>query len=97
MAAASLGSGSSWFDFSALKMSAVACRERDQMMRNRGKCSASRASLLPSECACSTTGCNMAAALICILSQPFCVHCNSLVSEIQGGIYISANRLLQHF
>ncbi len=53
MAAATSASGSSWLLLRARKMSAVACRERDQMMRSRGKCSASSASLLPSECDCS--------------------------------------------
>ena len=54
-AAATRGSGSSWLAFSALKMSAVACSKRDQMMRSRGKCSASSVSLLPSTFACMET------------------------------------------
>ena len=33
-------------------MSAVACRERDQMMRSLGKCSVSRHSLLIRLCCC---------------------------------------------
>jgi len=41
MAAARTGSGSSMLAFRSRKMAAVACRERLQMRRSRGKCSAS--------------------------------------------------------
>ena len=46
MLAASTGSGSSWLDLRERNMSALACRERDQMMRSRGKCRVSSVSLL---------------------------------------------------
>lgn len=36
-------------------MSAVACRERDQMILKRGKCRVSRHSLLIKLCCCTTT------------------------------------------
>lgn len=52
-AAAVTGSGSSWFTLRALKMSAVAWRERDQMMRRRGKWRVSRHNLLIRLCCCS--------------------------------------------
>ena len=44
--AATTGSGSSWFAFKARNRSAVACRERDQIRRSRGKWSVNSVNLL---------------------------------------------------
>ncbi len=44
--AAMTGSGSSWWDLRALYRSAVACKDRDQISLNRGKCSVRSVSLL---------------------------------------------------
>lgn len=54
-AAAETGSGSSWLVFRARKMSAVAWRERDQMILKRGKCSVNRHSLLIKLCCYTKT------------------------------------------
>ena len=49
MAAARTASGSSMLAFRSLKMAAVACNERLQIRRSRGKCSASSTNRLDSE------------------------------------------------